>query len=151
MADTDADVSQAPIARGLTFRGVPLDGKVPEGGHVTTRPTVTSRDPRVATENFAHTYLLAIAARTGRALPDGEVVLPAGVTFLPVAQIKVRDADVTVRLIEEIDKSGGPTDNSGLPESLNAFFDEVSARVLQAFGRPAVDVTEPGKFSGDVE
>jgi hypothetical protein len=149
MADSDAGPSS--VARGLTFRGVPLDAKVPEGGHVTTVETVTTRDPRIATENFAHTHLLAIASRTGIWGDGGEIVLPPGVTLLPVAQIKVREADVTVRLIEEIDKSGGPTDNSGLPESLNAFFDEVSLRVLEAFRRPELDLTGPGRYAGDLE
>lgn len=151
MADSDADASQSSVARGLTFRGVPLDAKVPEGGHVTTVETVTTRDPRIATENFRHTHLLAIASRTGVWGEGGEIVLPVGVTLLPVAQIKVRDADVTVRLIEQIDKSGGPTDNSGLPESLSAFFDEVSLRVLEAFRRPELDVPDPTRYAGNLE
>jgi hypothetical protein len=154
MTDSELDAAaleRLPVARGLTFRGVPMDGKVPEGGAVTTVATVTTRDPRVATENFAHVYLLAIASRTGRAHGDIEVVLPAGVTLLPVAQIKVREADVTVRLVEEVDRTTTTPDNSGLPGSLSEFCDEVSRRVLEAFRRPALDVTSPGRYAGDLE
>ncbi len=146
------ELEKLPGFRGLTFRGVPLEAKLEAGTLETTVPTVTSRDPRIATENFTHPRVLAIATRTGRAVGNAEheIVLAAGSALMPVAEIRIKEAELVVRLVEELDRTGGTPDTTGLPPTLEEFFSEVSMRVLQAYRRDEIPVASPGKFSGDL-
>lgn len=149
---TAEELEKLPPFRGLTFRGVPLEAKLEAGALETTVATVTSRDPRIATENFTLPRLLAIATRTGRAVGNAEheIVLAPGSALMPVAEIRIKEAELVVRLVEELDRTGGTPDNTGLPPNLQEFFSEVSMRVLQAYRRDPLPDPTPGKFAGDL-
>ena len=124
-----AALERLPRFRGLAFRGAPADVRYPHGAFVTSLLTATSRNPQVASENFAHGRLVAIASRKGRDIGmlaanpvEAEIVFLPGTTFLPLKEVRVVEADVTVLLVEEVDLAGGvPPDDRGLPTSLAEF------------------------------
>ncbi len=154
-----AALEKLPRTRGLTFRGLPAGESPPSGAIVTSLVNPTSRDPRVASENFAHPTLLAIATRSGRDISmfgadpsEAELVLLPGVMLLPLADVRVEEADLTVVLVEEVDlNASAPDEPAGQFPSLDAFAADVTAVVLSAYRRPALPLTSPGKFTGAVE
>lgn len=119
------------------------------GSFVTTGLTPTSRDPRVASENFTTTGLYAIASRTGRCIEQfsadrvgREVVLLPSTVLVWGRQARVSEVRVTI--IEEI----------VLGEEGRVFADQedlertIAARVLAAVDRPPVEIAQPGRFVG---
>lgn len=162
-------LERLPRTRALTFRGLPDGEPAPSGLFVTSLLNATSRDPRVASENFAHPRLLAIAARSGRDISmfgadpaEAELVLLPGAMLLAIADVRVEEADLTVVLVEEVDltvvlgEKGGldgssPAEPAGQLPTLESFAAEVTAVVLSAYRRPALPLTSPGKFAGAVE
>ena len=80
-----------------------------------TSPTAllsTSRDPRVATENFSTEAVYAVLSRTGRSIEpfsaarhEREVVLLPGTVLTLVTRVRVKDLGVTI--VEEFDPSAG--------------------------------------------
>ena len=124
------------------------------GSLVTSGVTPTSRDPRVATENFTTTGVYAIAVRTGRAIEafsahreEREVVLlPATVL---VWRDRARVGDLVVTLIDEVVLEDVHDDGA---RRAPADVDEVvAARVRAALARDDVVVAQPGKFVGVLE
>lgn len=146
-----------PAYRGVTFRGWNGTDRWSSGAgsFVTTGLTPTSRDPRVASENFTSTGLYAVVCRTGRAIEQfsadraaREVVLLPATILLWGRQVRV--GDVRVTLVEEVVLGEEQADEDGrwTPEEIER---TVAARVLDAVGRPPVDVGQPGRFVGPFE
>lgn len=151
-----AALDKLPRYRGISFRGVgSAAGLGFQGGGfvVTTGLVATSRDPRVATENFTAAGLYAVVGRSGRSIeahsqhPDErEVVFAPGATFTVVKHARVEDLPVVI--VEELDPHAfdAPPEKTGL--------DEVGATigraVLAARALPELPVTSPGKFVGDI-
>jgi hypothetical protein len=154
-----AALERLPTFRGLAFRGVPTDVDLPGRAVVTSLLTATSRNPRVGSENFAHRRLIAIASRKGRDIgmlaanpAEAEIVFLPGTTLLPLKEVRVVEADVTVLLVEELDLSGRvPPDNRGMPASLAEFEARAVEVVAEAFHVRPMALTSPGKFAGPVE
>lgn len=151
-----AALRKLPGHAGMTFRGRPAAAGfgVREGQVlVSTGLVATSRDPRVATENFTADELFAVVGTAGRALeqlsqhPDErEVVFLPATMFLVVKRARVEDLPVTI--VEQLDPMRDPA--AGPTASLEETAREVTLAVLGARGRDDVVVHSPGKFAGDI-
>jgi hypothetical protein len=140
----------------ITFRGMSEGaryGLQPGEAIVTTGLTATSRDLRIATENFSSPGVYAIAGRTGRAiekfstyLTEREVVFLPSTLFRVVEQARLRDLPLIV--VEELDLKGRPAKD---PHALRTLLDDIATRFLHAQQRQDVPVTTPGKFVGTIE
>ncbi|KQW47925.1 hypothetical protein ASC77_16080 [Nocardioides sp. Root1257] len=148
-------LDKLPPWTGLSFRGLP-PGPFPEEGATILAEgvTATSRDPRVATENFAVRGLWAISGRSGRAIeqlsaaPDErEVVFRPGSLFtvLKVARL----GDLAVVLLDDVAFwATGDQPVSATP--LADFARLAKARIDDALEGPQVQVAAPGKFVGPI-
>lgn len=126
------------------------------GTFVTTGLNATSRDPRVATENFTTTGLYAVLCRTGRAIEQfsadrtaREVALLPSTVLLWGRQVRVGDLPVTI--IEEVvlDPQDGPDDHPlADPDDLAR---AIAGRVQGALQREPVTIGQPGRFVGSWE
>lgn len=151
-----AAFEKLPPWQGVTFHGLPA-GAEPPGSAIVLRGLVaTSRDPRVATENWAHPAVLAIVSRTGRDLTplsaqasDAEVVLLPGVTLVPVPSPEGNVEGLRVQVLEEVltQPASGPATGEALPVDLGGLHDLISSRVRSARALSPVQVGAPGKFS----
>ena len=103
-------LEQLPPHLGVVFRGCDARSHERWAGraHVTERLLSTSRDPRVATQNFTTEAVYAILSRTGRAIEqfsaarhEHEVVLLPGTILTLVTRVRVKDLGVTI--VEEFD------------------------------------------------
>jgi len=145
-------LEKLPAYRGLCYRGheggrddVPLRA-TPSGVLV-----ATSRDPRVATENFRTSGLFAVISSHGRDLTqvsehraEREVVFRPGTIFLPIETFDVEGLLVTV--IEEIDTDATPGEP---PEvTLDELRERMLADVAESRQQEPVTITSPGKFVG---
>src|SRR5690606_24607890 len=102
-----AALEKLPAASGVTYRGLSADAAAPASTFVTHEFTATSRDPRVATENFTASAVVAIAGRTGRDIAflahnpaEAEVVFLPGTILRPVSSVLV--VYLTVHITEEL-------------------------------------------------
>ena len=127
-------------------------------GTVTSKLLSTSRDPRVATDNFACTTLFAIMARKARDVAKGsehpeeaELVFLPGTVFVPVGTIRVTTMGSTAQILEEVDPAAGRTAGAGMPETVDDLIDMVVAQVSKARRMEPVDLTSPGKYAGPIE
>lgn len=154
-----AALEKLPPYRGLTFRGLPAGVEPPEGTVVTHLLTATSRDPRVATENFAHPAVAAILSHLGRdvgplsADPSAaEVVLLPGSMLHPVARIQLQEPELLVCVLEQLDPArGGPPDMTGLPSTLDDLMNAVMNAVVGAAQSALTPIGQPGRFAGPIE
>jgi len=151
-----------PPAPGLVFHGLPgaFDGEWPSQFEI-RGIAAASRNPRVATENFTVSPLLAIVNRTGRDLGllsahpnDEEVVLVPGPHLVQVARIQFRGPDLEILVYEELvpetpDREGAELPD-GFPLTLEALVEHVRSVVVAAFLAPEVPVSIPGKFISPV-
>ncbi len=150
-----AALEKLPATAAVSYRGLPGDAAAPAGTFVTEGFTATSRDPRIATENFAAGSIVAIAGRTGRDIsfmaknPDeSEIVLLPGAILRPV-QITHADG-ITVHVIEELltDETAQP--DPALPQTPDALLELVTDAVATARTASPAAITTPGKFSGSL-
>lgn len=152
--DLLSGLAKMPPYAGITFRGIG-DGAT-LGTEVATCVTeglvATSRDVRVASENFSTRGLYAVVGRAGRAIEtvsqhpaEREVVFLPGAVFGHVTT--VRDGDLPIVLVEQLDLDRDPEDpKQDLQETL-----AIVATLVDAGRRgEPVQVTTPGKFVGDI-
>lgn len=143
-------VEKLPPYEGVTFRGA---AAVIETTTVAAGVMASSRDPRVASENFATPVLLALHHRTGRDISalaqhadEAEVVVLPGSVWRPITTVVVEGT--TVQAVEELDvaRTGRQPDSWGTTTA------DVEARVTRAVevarARGPVPVHSPGKFAG---
>ncbi|MFC6341384.1 TNT domain-containing protein [Nocardioides hankookensis] len=148
-------LDKLPPWTGLSFRGLP-PGPFPEEGATILAQgvTATSRDPRVATENFAVRGLWAISGRSGRAIEelsaapdDREVVFRPG-SFFKVLKV-ARLGDLAVVLIDDV--AFWATGRQPVTATPLADFARLAkARIEDALQEPPVQVGVPGKFVGPI-
>ena len=143
-------LDKLPAYHGLTYRG--HDGSdVPRRATPSGVLVATSRDPRVATENFATKGVFAVISSRGRDLTpvsehraEQEVVFRPGSIFLPIEHLDVDGLAVVV--IEEIDTDATPGEPPAV--TLDELRERMRADLAEARGREPVTVTSPGKFVG---
>ncbi len=148
-------LEKLPPLPGLVFRGRP-EGLSPLPGTTATVGLVaTSRDVRIATENFATPGLYAIATRTARDVSpfaedpaQAEQVLLPGVLLKPLVVGRLAPG-IEVEVLEEL-----ATDPARVREvpwpSLDALLGDIADRVAAAYAAPAQVITAPGRFVGPV-
>lgn len=146
-------LEQLPPHLGLVFRGCGARSheRWPGRAYVTERLVSTSRDPRVATENFTTDAVYAVLSRTGRSIEpfsaarhEREVVLLPGTVLTLVTRVRVKDLGVTI--VEELDPAA-----EGEPEvDLAALQVEIGRAVPEAELREPVPDPIAGKFAGDI-
>lgn len=151
-----AALEKLPAASGVTYRGLSADAAAPASTFVTHEFTATSRDPRVATENFTASAVVAIAGRTGRDIAflahnpaEAEVVFLPGTILRPVSSVLV--GDLTVHITEELltDDAGAAQPDPALPSSLEALTALVTDAITTARSAAAsMTIASPGKFCG---
>lgn len=142
-------LEKLPPVTDIVFHGLPA---VPDlrSPRWTRGLTATSRDVRVATENFTSPVIAAIVSRSGRDLlffsahpAEREVVLPPEVVLQTVA-VDAADDGTPLVIIEQL---GEADPKAGLPATLPALIDEAKARIAAAVASPTVEVVSPGKFT----
>ncbi len=147
-------LEKLPPAGGVTFRGLDRDAGsvVPLG--VLTGVVSSSRDPRVATENFAARSILVLLNRSGRDLSllsahpqEAEVVHRPGSVWHVVPDVWLRDVPASVVVLEEVDPTGS-TSAMGWPTTVVDLADEISTRLRAAQQQESVPVARPGVFVG---
>lgn len=149
-----ATLEQLPPHEGIVFRGCEArsherwDGRA----HVTDSLLSTSRDPRVATENFSTEAVYAILSRTGRGIEqfsaarhEHEVVFLPGTILTLVTRVRFKDLGVTI--VEEFVPA---PDADPQPVDLAAVEEEIGRSLLEAELREPVPASIPGKFAGDI-
>ena len=143
--------------RGVSYRGIPAGATF--GRHegqvvVTELLTASSRDVRVATENFTSHGLYVLVGRTGRAIEHfSQHPEEREVVFLPVSMFLVvkraRFDDLLVVVVEQVNPE------LGVPDDPLATLDELARlaalRIREAREQEPVSIGSPGKYSGDVE
>jgi hypothetical protein len=145
-------LDKLPPHRGLSYRGYrgrqgqTFQRAIPSGILVST-----SRDPRVATDNFSTDGVYAVIGRRGRDLtsvsehPDEqEVVFRPGSVYLPIERFEVGDLEIAV--VEELDPDNDPSVPP--PFTLEQLKAQMTEAIHDARGRHPVDDVTPGKFVG---
>ncbi len=139
---------------GISFRGRSRDASFGRMGDVvvTIGLLPTSRDARVATENFRTHELYAVLGRTGRFLrpfsahpEEEEVLFPPGTMLRAVSSFATGPFEVT--LVEEM----VPEEGQPPPRDLEHDMQRVVSALEAAQRRPEVQVPVPDKFVGDVD
>ena len=149
-------LEKLPAWRGVSYRGQ-AHGSVfgRDGNALVTRVlTATSRDVRIATENFTSGGLNVVLGRTGRPIEtlsskphEQEVVFLPGTLFLAVDRFRVGDVPITV--VEQLNPELGQLDDA--LASLDDIRRLTAARVLGGQQEEPATISTPGKFSGVVE
>ena len=147
-------LSKLPAYDGVTFRGAtPEDTFGTTSGTVVAQGlTATSRDARVATENFTAAAVYAVVGTHGRMVEsvsqhpaEREVVFLPGALFRTLAQVRFQDLPIIV--VEELDLERDLDAPDGDLEELLA---TIAALVKRDLERLPVEVSTPGKFVGDI-
>ena len=147
-------LEQLPPHEGIVYRGCEARSHERWSGRaiVTEALLSTSRDPRVATENFTTDAVYAVLSRKGRAIEqfsaarhEHEVVFLPGTVFTLVTRVRFKDLGVTI--VEEFDP-----DAEGEPEPIDfaAVQVEIGRALAEAELREAVPPSHPEKFVGDI-
>lgn len=137
-------LAKLPVFRGVVWRGAGFELTTPLTLHV---PLPTSKDVRVASENFRAPILHAIISGSGREIgplsrhpAEAEVALLPGTVLTPVTGVHVTEG-FRVQVVKEVLPGG----ESALPGS-----DEDLASLLTvARAAPPVEITSPGRFFVD--
>ncbi|WP_295826671.1 hypothetical protein [uncultured Microbacterium sp.] len=111
--------------------------------------TATSKDPRIATENFSTPAVAAIVSRTGRDLgqfsahpAEQKIVLPPAVVLLEVARTFLPDGRPVV-IIEQLAEQDP---SASLPPTLDALVDHVRQRLQSGLKAREAPITTRGKL-----
>ena len=146
-------VEKLPPYEGLTFRGLASGHPAPSGTGMVTGVMASSRNPRVASENFSAAALLALLTRTGRdisalsAHPDeAEVVVLPGSLWRPIVTVEAEG--VAVHVLEELDVQRTGSSPAAWGASQQEVLDQISRALQVARVRPPAQVSAPGKFAG---
>jgi hypothetical protein len=155
VADLIAGLRKMPTHRGLSFRGGTLTDRFGRDSNtvVTRVLTATSRDPRIATENFSTDGMYAVLGTAGRDIAlasehraEQEVVFLPGTAFSVVTT--VRHEDLPIVVVEQLDADR-------ISESAKIELSNVLARIANcvraAKDNGPVEVPSPGKFVGDID
>lgn len=149
-----ATLESLPPHEGVVFRGCEARSheRWPGRAYVTDRLLSTSRDPRVATENFTTDAVYAILSRTGRAIEqfsavreEREVLFLPGTVFTLVTRVRFKDLGVTI--VEEFDPHAEGTPE---PVDLDVVQEQIGRALLEAELREPVPTQIEGKFTGDI-
>lgn len=149
-----ATVEKLPTHLGLVFRGCGARSheRWPGRALVTEGLVSTSRDPRVATENFTTEAVYAILSRNGRQIEhfsaarhEQEVLLLPGTVLTLVTRVRVGDLGVTV--VEEFDPHHG---DEGTQVDAHELQVEIGRAILEAQARPVVEPIRSGRLAGDI-
>lgn len=152
-------VRALPPVQDVVFRGHPaLTG--PVSPFLADGIISTSRDPRVASENFTTPVLLCIVSATGRVLgplsrqsSDEEVVILPGRLLVPIGQFEVDSTLVVVLDEVEASPSGSwvePSRVGNIPSGADEILAYARSRVEQSIAGAAATVASPGKFVSPV-
>lgn len=148
-------LEQAPRFRGVSFRGRTEDAAFGPGSAtmVSRLLTATSRDLRVATENFATSRVYAIVGGAGRSIEafsrypqECEVVFLPATMFRPAEILHADGIEIIVveqLAFDEADRPGP----AWTPETVRAL---ATDHVTHSRRIDPVEVTSPGKFLGDL-
>jgi hypothetical protein len=148
-------LDKLPAYRGLSYRGY-AGRQGPGFQRALTSPVLvaTSRDPRVATENFATDGVYAVIGSRGRDIAsvsrhphEQEVVFRPGSMFLPIERFDVDGVEVAI--VEEIDPDRDPDEQPSF--TLDQLKDQMRAAIVDARRRPSVDDVTDGKFVGPLK
>jgi hypothetical protein len=145
-------LDKLPPYRGLSYRGYAgrqgEDFRRPQASAVLV---ATSRDPRVATENFSTDGVYAVIGSRGRDIAslsshprEQEIVFRPGSVFLPIERFDVDDLEVAI--VEEIDPDRDRDEQP--PFTLEQLKDQMRAAIRDARERAALDDVTAGKFVG---
>ncbi len=141
-------LERLPTHTGIVFHGLPSIPRL-SPARWTRGVTATSKDPRIATENFSTAAVAAIVSRTGRDIgqfsahpAEQEIVLPPEAVLLEVARTSLPDGRpvVIIEQLAEQDSSGS------LPPTLEALVDHVHQRLDSGLEAPEAPITTRGKF-----
>jgi hypothetical protein len=150
-----AALDKLPPYDGITFRGLALGEVAPESTTVTANVMASSRNPRVATENFTSAATLAVLNHTGRdisalsAHPDeAEIVLLPGTMWRHLMWLDLPSPAIRVHVLEQLDLSGGSHPQVSWGTSLDDVQERITRAIQVAAAREPVEVHIPGKFNG---
>ena len=149
-----ATLEQLAPYEGVVFRGCGARSheRWPGRAYVTEALLSTSRDPRIATENFTTEAVYAVISRTGRPIEqfsaarhEREVIFLPGTIFTLVTRVRVKDLGVTIveEFVPEAEGEKAPIDFAAVQE-------EIGRAVLEAELREPVPPSIAGKFAGDI-
>lgn len=152
LANLLSALDKLPPYRGLSYRGYvePLPAR-PQRATVSPVLVATSKDPRVATDNFTTRGLFAIIGNRGRDLTsvgtrphEQEVVFRPGSMFLPIERFEVDGLEVAI--IEDLDPD---VDKSVPPRyTLEELKEQMRTAITEARARGPVEGITAGKFVG---
>lgn len=146
-------LEQLPHHGGVVFRGCEARSheRWPGRAYVTTSLLSSSRDPRVATQNFTTDAVYAILSRTGRAIEhfsaarhEHEVVFLPGTVFTLVTRVRFTNLGVTI--VEEFD----PAEAERSEIDFAALQGEIGRVIAGAEMSEPVPASVEGKFAGDI-
>lgn len=141
-------LDKLPGFEGVTFRGhAAHQGPTGKRMIISGGLVATSRDPRVATENFTTTGVYAVIGNAGRDITrlsahpfEQEVVFRPGTMFLPIEQFGSHDLDVTI--VEQLDPDRKPGSKPKLT------LEQVRQSILEAIERSRAEPTAEGITAG---
>ncbi len=141
-------LERLPAYTGVVFHGLPAIPRLAPA-RWTRGVTATSKDPRIATENFSTPAVAAIVSRTGRDIgqfsahpAEQEIVLPPEVVLLEVARTFLPDGRPVV-IIEQLAEQDP---SASLPPTLDALVDHVRQRLQNGLKAREAPITTRGKF-----
>jgi hypothetical protein len=145
-------LDKLPPYQGLSYRGYAVpDGRLRPRTVTSGVLVPTSRDPRVATDNFSTTGVYVVISSRGRDIAsisqhpqEQEVVFRPGSLFLPIESFDVGGLEVTV--VEEIDPGRDRDEQPAF--TLEQLEDQMRAAIEDARARTTVEDVTPGKFVG---
>ncbi len=141
-------LERLPTHTGIVYHGLPSIPRLAPA-RWTRGVTATSRDPRIATENFSTPAVAAIVSRTGRDITqfsahpaEQEIVLPPEAVLLEVARTSLPDGRPVV-IIEQLAEQDP---SASLPPTLDALVDHVHQRLQSGLSAPEAPISTRGKF-----
>jgi hypothetical protein len=145
-------LDKLPPYRGLSYRGYAVpNGRLRPRTVASGVLVPTSRDPRVATDNFSTTGVYAVIGSRGRDIAslsrhpqEQEVVFRPGSLFLPIESFDVGGLEVAV--VEEIDPDRDRDEQPAF--TLAQLEDQMRSAIEDARARNPVEGVTPGKFAG---
>ncbi|MDR3069207.1 MAG: hypothetical protein LBU50_06870 [Cellulomonas sp.] len=147
-------IGKLPPAGGVTFRGLDDDPASVAPLGVLAGVVSTSRDPRVATENFTSRSILVLLNRTGRDVSmlsahprEGEVVVRPGSVWHRLADVGLPQAPAPVVVLEEVDPAGYSSP-VGWPATRADLTQQLDAQLRAAQQQEPVQIARPGVFVG---
>ena len=134
-------LAKLPVFRGVVWRGAGFELTTPLTLHV---PLPTSKDVRVASENFRAPVLHAIISGSGREVgplsrhpAEAEVALLPGTVLTPATGVHVIEG-FRVQVVSEVLPGG--------ESALQVPDEDLAHSLVVASAAPPVGITSPGRF-----